>query len=392
MKTLFVAYQEASNPLMIYSQGMPYLLGLSKKGARYCVYTYETEQSLPDSKLFFEKNNSTFKGYFTYFSKAPGVLAVFLDVFWGSIRVFYIIVKNKIDIVHARGLISTLISFLPVKILRRKLFFDTRGLLADKYSSGGIIVHQGIMYKVMKMIERFLLRHCDFFTIETNKHSHVIEHDLPQYSDKKAVIPCCVDLNFFSRTKDASENKSTTLVYLGKVGTWHRVDEMFDFFRIASDKLSNLSFLFLTQDKGSFIETIAKNRGVDLGRLRVMNPQRNDIPLLLSSASAGIFFINPQHGYNSSHIKFGEYLACSLPVIVNRGIGDTDTIIEEEKVGVVINDFSMPEYEKKADKLKEVLSEAGALRKRCRMTAEKHFSLEAGIEKYWNIYHKLTIK
>ena len=43
----------------------------------------------------------------------------------------------------------------------------------------------------------------------------------------------------------------------------------------------------------------------------------------LNIADAG-YFIKPLVKIASCPTKFGEYLACGLPVIINKGIGDTE--------------------------------------------------------------------
>jgi len=39
----------------------------------------------------------------------------------------------------------------------------------------------------------------------------------------------------------------------------------------------------------------------------------------------------------ASPIKFGEYLCCGLPLIISRGIGDTEEIIEKFGIGRLLD-------------------------------------------------------
>jgi hypothetical protein len=56
---------------------------------------------------------------------------------------------------------------------------------------------------------------------------------------------------------------------------------------------------------------------------------------------------------------------------------------------VVINDFSLSTYERAIEELNGLLSEGDTLRERCIKAAEKHFSLQMGVKKYWDIYRRL---
>jgi glycosyltransferase involved in cell wall biosynthesis len=119
-----------------------------------------------------------------------------------------------------------------------------------------------------------------------------------------------------------------------------------------------------------------------------VRPSFEELPLLLRCASAGIFFINPYKKFASSPIKLGEFLACGRPVIINSGIGDTEELVTENKVGVVVKNFSREEYSKRIGELLELLKEGNSLEKRCRTTAERYLSLAMGAGRYLNIYNR----
>ncbi len=68
---------------------------------------------------------------------------------------------------------------------------------------------------------------------------------------------------------------------------------------------------------------------------------------------------------SSSPTKLAEYLACGLPIIANRGVGDVDKLIEENGVGVLLEDFSKESY---LPAIKEIES-LGDISEKCRETA-----------------------
>jgi hypothetical protein len=90
----------------------------------------------------------------------------------------------------------------------------------------------------------------------------------------------------------------------------------------------------------------------------------------------------------SSPTKLGEYLAAGLPVIVNAGVGDTDTLVESTRVGVVVGQFSLDEYARKWEEFSE-LSGDPDVRARCRATARQFLGLDIGIGRYREVYDAL---
>ena len=389
MNVLFIAYHFASYPIME-SQGFSYMRGLSDKGTKYSLLTYETEESVSNSKKYISELDMPLKWRYLTYHRKPRFLATSFDIISGLLTVVFIIKKDKVKIIHARGLIAALIAFLPAKLIGVKILFDTRGLLADKYVGGGLLSKYSFTYNLMKWGEGLLLRKSDYFTVETYKHAEIIGNSQNGISDKMGVIPCCVDTDRFNyQLCSDGDRNGFNLVYLGKVGTWYLFEDMLDIFYVVSKKIAHSHFTFLTESDAVPIYSSVREKGIDKSKINIRKAELSEVPSLLAGANAGIFFINSYKRYNSSPIKFGEYLACGLPVIINSGIGDCDEIVLKERVWVVINEFSKREYERAIEELKLLLSEGNPLRERCRRVAEKYFSLEMGVERYWNIYKRL---
>lgn len=391
MNVLFVAYQAASDPLMK-SQGFPYMANLTKEGIDFSLLTFETKESLMDSKEYIKDTGMRVKWNHLNYHKIPRLLATLLDIFLGVFKVFFITKKDKIDVIHARGLIPALIAWLPANILKVKFFFDTRGLLADKYVGGGILSNKSFLYKLMRWFENRLLMESHFFSVETQKHAEIIKSSTNGLSKKMEIVPCCVDTDRFDylKYKNSVKNGAFKLVYLGKEGTWYLIEEMLNFFSVLHRHFNNATFVFLSPSNPEFFLSLVRGKNIPADRVEAIRPEYNKIPALLAKSQAGIIFINPYKRYNSSPVKLGEYLASGLPVVINAGIGDCDEIISRERIGVIIKDFSVEEYERASREFKILLSEGDALRKRCRNSAIKDLSLQTGVEKYMNIYKKLA--
>ncbi len=392
MNALFIAYNAASDPIMD-SQGISYMRGLSKRGVRYSLFTFEPKESLPNSINFISQLDMPLKWRYLTYHRKFRFLATCYDIASGIPAVMFILKKDKIKLVHIRGFIAAIIAFLPAKILGVKLFFDTRGFLADKYVCGGLLNKESFVYKLMKRGEDILIRGSDYLTVETHRHAELIRHSQNGLSSKMGIIPCCVETGKFNYQLFPDRGDSVfDLVFLGKVGTWYLLEDMLDFFAVMSKDIRNARFTFITESDPAHIYSVAKKKRIEGDNIRVMKAGRSDVPGLLSAANAGIFFMNTYKQYGFSPIKFGEFLACGLPVIINSGFGDCDEITLKEDIGAVINEFSKKEYERVIRKLKDLLSEGDALRRRCRAAAEKHFSLDMGVDRYFDIYRLLNDK
>mgnify|MGYP001766820284 CR=1 FL=1 len=389
MRVLFIAYHPVAHSIML-SQGLPYMRGLAQRGIQYSLLSYETDKSREFSRKYAADFGAPLKWRYLKYHQKPRILATLLDIVLGILAVSGIIIRDKPGIIHARGFIPALMAFVPAKIFQTKLLFDTRGLLADKYVCGGLVRKDKLTYRLMRGGEDFLLKHAEIFTVETQSHARVIKNSYGALAGRMRVIPCCVDTEKFDyqRYKPGPADEFR-LVYLGQVGTWYLLDKMLDFFKVAAAAFESARFIFITESDPDIFYAQARKMEINEEQIIVKSAGNKEIPVLLATASAGIFFMNPYKRYNTFPIKFGEYLASGLPVVLNRGIGDCDAIIKNEKVGVVVNEFSVAEYQKAAAGLKALLKEKEALRSRCRLAAEKHCALTVGIESYADIYKTL---
>src|SRR6185503_9089395 len=113
------------------------------------------------------------------------------------------------------------------------------------------------------------------------------------------------------------------------------------------------------------------------------------VPSYLAAADAGLSFIKPCFSkIASSPTKNGEYLACGLPLIINAGIGDSDSLVTDWRAGVLINELDRQGFDRAYNEL-QAFTTNGAKAK-ARRVAEKLFDLEAiAGQRYAELYEKV---
>lgn len=398
-KALYITYMGLSEPL-IYSQALNYLKAIARRDIGISILSFEKKEFLNKGKILEIKNDLQTSGiqwFFLRYHKKPQFISKPYDVIVGTFFIMCIAIRNKIDIIHARGTFCALMGLMSCLFLRKKMIFDMRGLMAEEYADAGSWKRSSFIYNFINCLERYFIRNADEVVMLNKKTQEIV---LKKDKVKSmTIIPTCVDLERFNFVTDKgkyekhkySQNGKSVLIYTGSLGTWYMLSEMMDFYRELLNSGFDGLFLILSQTDKGWIE---KNIPDDLRKYVIIDfsdPRR--VADFLNSADIAIFFIKPCLSKTAScPTKFGEYLACGLPVIINGGIGDTEEIVRREKVGVVINDFNIQEYKRSVMELKELLKEGDVLQKRCRSAAEKYFSLKDGSEKYALIYTRLTQK
>ena len=165
---------------------------------------------------------------------------------------------------------------------------------------------------------------------------------------------------------------------------------MFDFFKEALNLIPSAHFLILTQNKDAVSDLIKRRTDIEKNRVTVSYVPQEKLPSVLSIGDAGLVFRRTSPtAIAASPTKFGEYLACGLPIVSTPQIGDLEDIIDSNNIGVVLSGYTQDDYKEAINNLLLLLREKEEVKRRCRKTAEEIFSLEHGARTYLGIYNRL---
>lgn len=383
------------------AQILPYITGLAKSGLKFILVTFDKPAypaRIKLSKILKERlKKKGIEWVSLKYHNIPNIPAKVYDILNGFRICSKLIKKYNIRIVHARSYVAGAIALLLKRKFQVSTVFDIRGVLFDERADAGAWDRRSIKYKLCKRLEKKLFNSADEIVVLSEKGRKIIEnHFLHNERINVTYIPTCVDLDLFKKTSIQAKfsrrkgglNGRTILVYSGSVGTWYLFDEMVDFFKEFKRQHNKAHFLILTQtNKDELRGKLLKK--IDPADFSIVSAPHHNIKDFLSSAYAGISFIKPCYSKQfSCPTKNAEYLACGLPIIINKGIGDTDRTIAANNVGVIINKFNGREYLKNIKKLTKLKNDK-TLGARCRNIAMKEYGLKKGIGKYLDIYARL---
>jgi len=131
-------------------------------------------------------------------------------------------------------------------------------------------------------------------------------------------------------------------------------------------------------------------RGIGEDQFTIRSVAASDVPSYLAAGDVGLSFIKPCFSkIASSPTKNGEYLACGLPLIINAGIGDSDSLVIDWQAGVLIKELNEPSFDRAYGELKGFTNNNG-VKAKARQVAERLFDLDtiAG-ERYAGLYEKV---
>ena len=401
-KILYITYDGLTDPLG-QSQILPYLKGLSSAGYQFTILSFEKKDRFTREKKIIEQltSESGIQWVPLWFTSNPPLLSKFYDAVRMRNKAFQLQRLHGFDMVHCRSYVAADAGLQVKKKFGTKFFFDMRGFWADEKKDGTWNIKNPLykrIYSYYKKKEEQYLQNADYIISLTEAgKTEMMGWSAFNKAIPLQVIPCCADMDHFSLTNEQSRQEGRTILnidkdarvlsYLGSIGTWYMLEEMLLFFRQFKKKYTKAKFLFLTHSDPDQIYSKAVLLEIDRADLIVKEASRAEVPKLLKASDINISFIKPVYSkISSSPTKLGEVLSMGIPVIVNAGVGDVESIINYTNGGYVVNGFSENEFKEAIQGIPQLMNtDAQSIREK----AKDFYSLQRGIELYRKCYNDL---
>ena len=394
MRVLYLSYNGLLDPLG-QSQVLQYLIGLAGLGHKIVLLTYEKADEWANESHREAARRATADAGIRWipltYHRRPSWPATGYDVAVGGIRALFLVLRHRIEIVHARGYVMAVIALLLKVVFRVRFIFDPRSFWPDERVEMGIWREGSRAHRVAKWLEQQFLANADAVVSLTASGAETMRA-FPYLHGKATrfeVITTCTDLSLF-RPRSSRPAEPFTLGYLGTVGTPYLLDEVFIAFLVARKLRSGARLLILNRRDHAFISERARACGVPPEAMELKGVEHQGVVEELWRMTAGVIFITPTVCRRScAPTKLGELLGAGVPCIANAGVGDLERILKGEGVGVIVPDFSAPALEVGVQALLR-LTEESDIAERCAAVARRYFSLEQGVRAYDGLYTEVA--
>lgn len=392
---LFISDSSILSPVL-HSQGLPLLKSMSRQ-FNCSLISFENFKQGYDEKTKYESIKGKYISLISFYRvelKKYSIIPFWVNYFFSGFMLSKTIVKkNKIDIVHARSLYPAIISmFLKIIYPRLKLIYDNRGVFIEEQIFLGQWKRQGITETTVRMLEGRVIKKSDHIVVVSEIFKNHLLLAYPSFLGllrRISVINNKTNINQNITPEELMKRKGVnaiTCVYSGSSAKWQNMLEVFSFARNCLSLIENFRFKILTYESRKFSEELMAYRDL-YESSEILSVGSDEVFNQLTSANFGLLLRENNIVNNvSSPLKFAEYLAAGMPVVVSEGVGDTEETIKRYKVGVVIKNN---DYDSAIFQLKKLLNEPD-IYIRCRKVAEKEFNLDNSIEEYKKIYSILS--
>jgi glycosyltransferase involved in cell wall biosynthesis len=388
---LFISYSNITDPI-IHSQGLPLLKSLAGEGYTCSFISSEKSNENSDIKNRIYNKYSCCITFYSFKLKSSKFIPNWIFSFYlKALQVKKIIEEKNISILHCRSLFPGIIALI-VKIFykkRIKIIYDNRGVYIDEKIYKGHWNANGIKEIVTRKLEKLLIKKCTAQVVVSNYFkSYIIEKNL-QYTtnikEKTFVITNGTKIDE-SRIFIEKDRSRITGVFVGSAAKWQNLDGVINLIKISQNINKSLYFKIISYNIEVF-ENAIKQSGLDNSRIELMHVESHKIQAIIASSSFGVLLREDNLINNvASPLKFAEYLSAGLPILISKGIGDTEEVIKKYNIGVIVeNEF----YEEGLKSMIELLKDED-IHNRCIHIAKKEFNINNNFEKYKMLYNKIV--
>lgn len=405
MRSLFLTYNGMSSHIG-QAQVLPYLTGLAARGHEITIVSFERGtdvDTVPGVKKVLAEGKIDWRPQ--AYSTLPGPLGNAVDQRHMVATAKRVAAEVKPDIVHCRSYVPGDAALAVKRATGARFLFDMRGFWVDQRAEGLRWPQKRLafrwLYRKWKGKEEAFIDGADAVISLTKAAKQEIERWSNYRGTPIHVIPCAVDYESFALSNDASERKEVRsrlgvkdseplFVYLGSLGSVYLLDDILRCFVAARRILGSGRLLFMGDHSAEQLLMYASSIGLSINDDDILcrRVTRAEVPAYLGAADVGLNFIIPTYSsLGVSPTKLGEYLACGLPVICNRGVGDVEEVVAAVSGGMVIG----PDVEQELLQRSAELTQLPNLpRLAIRAASRRIFDLDLAIDAYDHAYRSFA--
>ena len=217
--------------------------------------------------------------------------------------------------------------------------------------------------------------------------------------DRFQVIPCCPDVESFRLAIPERANVRQALgladrfvvTYLGSLAWYQQPESSLRLFRLIQTIRPHAHFLAITTAPEQ-MRQLATLAGLAPDSMTIRSVAAHEVPGLLVASDLGLLLRDDSETNRvASPVKFGEYLAAGVPVVITPRLGDCSAIVREHRLGVKV-DLSRDDAWQ-GTRLHEFFAaletETSAMRDRCQRYVESELSWSGLVPRLADWYAEL---
>jgi hypothetical protein len=262
---------------------------------------------------------------------------------WNTFLLFLVDLFIKPNKIIGRSVLATQLA-LNIRNRGRlnEVIYDGRGAIKAEWEEYQVIQNLKMRAEIFNL-EREVVLKSDYRIAVSSKLIDYWQNEFGYHSNHHVIIPCTLNklfedivlteqtINEAKKTIGFDEN-AIVFVYSGSVAGWQSFDMLYDYISPILNTDSNYKLMFLSDED----ENILKLQHQFPHQVICKKLKVNDVPKYLLAADYGLL-LREETVTNqvASPVKFAEYIACGLKVIISDHLGDYTELVETCENGML---------------------------------------------------------
>lgn len=274
------------------------------------------------------------------------------------------------------GSVAGTYAYVFSRLLGMKLFLYQFEPHSEYASDNGMWTKSSLQYRISHYLERRAAEFATAIASGTRFMQERLEQEW-KVTGKFFKIPTVANDQKFifdqvlrdqTRSKLGIQFDQWVLFYPGKFGSLYYYEETAWMYHWLHDLEPRLHFLIVTPHSDDEVIAIFESACVARDSYSIVHCDYVDIHNYYFAADFAVIAVPPGPSKKFiSNIKVGEYLCAGLPFLITRGVSEDYLYAENQKVGVVVDDFSEANIKAAWPAIKEYLMmDANERRHHCR--------------------------
>lgn len=262
---------------------------------------------------------------------------------WNILYLIPYFIFRKKAVLMGRSALATSLGLQLKRIgLLKKVIYDGRAAEYAEIEEYNVVEDKKVAKDILQAEKKAVLS-SDFKIAVSNKLVEYWKTEYAYFGNNHTIIPCTLskhhvmDVTSVDRKELGFNATDVILIYAGSVAGWQSFGLMDNFFRTQLEQNENVRVILLSK-KILQIEELIKDYP---GKVVQKWCKPHEVVQFLNLADYGILIRDSTITNKvASPVKFAEYLAAGLKIIISANIGDYPSFVVKQNVGSLVNEIN----------------------------------------------------
>jgi glycosyltransferase involved in cell wall biosynthesis len=258
---------------------------------------------------------------YSRFRAGPSLQKPFLDLLL-TIKLWQVVKKEKIDIIHAHNYEAPLAGFIVRTATGVPVVFNSHNVLSDElYTYFRLPVFKRLAQSVAHYLDNFLPKRADFcITVSEESINFLIKKGVTP--DRIAFIPPGIDFkngtsnNSHAIRKEYNLGPHPLITYTGNLDGYQNIELLFDAIKVLSGTLAEFTLVIITTSDYSPYQKLAREMGIDRHIIFFSHQTFDKTRELLTACD---ITVSPRTSWSGFPIKLLNYMAAGKAIVASEG-------------------------------------------------------------------------